>query len=118
MQQVHSEWSMYIAIAIYQITLTSEEEKSYPSCYVKHGYPTMVCIFYSSDSSSEARQMNQCRILTRQSLGEFLFHLFSFLLLSAFCLLVLLTPFYLDQTFHKTFQLGLAWFNLTQLGSA
>ena len=38
MQQVHSEWSMYIAIAMYQITLTSEEEKSYPSCYVKHGY--------------------------------------------------------------------------------
>ena len=31
MQQVHSEWGMlYTAIAMYQITLTSEEEKSYP----------------------------------------------------------------------------------------
>ena len=44
MQQVHSEWDMYIAIAMYQITLTSEEEKSYPSCYVKHGYPTTLSI--------------------------------------------------------------------------
>ena len=44
MQQVHSEWGMYIAIAMYQITLTSEEEKSYPSCYVKHGYPTALSI--------------------------------------------------------------------------
>ena len=44
---------------------------------------------------------------------------FSFLLLSsAFCLLLLLTSFYFDQTFHKSFQLGLAWFSLTQLGSA
>lgn len=34
----------YIAIAMYQITLTSEEEKSYPSCYVKHGYPTTLSI--------------------------------------------------------------------------
>ena len=57
--------------------------------------------------------------LTRQSLGEFLFHLFRFfLLLSPFCLLLLLTSFYFDQTFHKSFQLGLAWFSLTQLGSA
>ena len=45
MQQVHSEWGMYIAIAMYQITLTSEEEKSYPSCYVKHGYPTTLSIY-------------------------------------------------------------------------
>ena len=44
---------------------------------------------------------------------------FSFLLLlSPFCLLLLLTSFYFDQTFHKSFQLGLAWFSLTQLGSA
>merc|ERR1712020_147318 len=76
--------------------------------------------------------------LTRQSLGEFLFLLFFFLLLSGFCLLVLLTPFYLDQTFPKAFsnlsarlsmaqvgsgwlslaQLGSAWLNLAQLGSA
>ena len=58
-------------------------------------------------------------ILTRQSLGEFLFLLFLFLFVSsAFCLLLLLTSFYFDQTFHKSFQLGLAWFSLTQLGSA
>ena len=45
MQQVHSEWGMlYTAIAMYQITLTSEEEKSYPSCYVKHGYQTTLSI--------------------------------------------------------------------------
>ena len=60
-----------------------------------------------------------CVFLTGQSLGEFLFLLFIFLLLSsAFCLLVLLTPFYLDQTVHKSFQFGLAWFSLTQLNSA
>jgi len=48
------------------------------------------------------------------------FHLSFFLsfLLSAFCLLVLLSPFYLDQTFPKSFQLGLAWLSLAQLGSA
>ena len=39
--------------------------------------------------------------LTCQSLGEFLVLLFFFL--SAFCLLVLFTPFYLDQTFPKYF---------------
>ena len=48
------------------------------------------------------------------------FSFLSFFLLSssAFCLLLLLTSFYFDQTFHKSFQLGLAWFSLTQLGSA
>ena len=48
MQQVHSGIGIcnctYIAIAMYQITLTSEEEKSYPSCYVKLGYPTTLSI--------------------------------------------------------------------------
>ena len=61
------------------------------------------------------------QFLTRQSLGEFLFLLFRFFLLSfflsSFCLLVLLSTFYLDQTFPKSFQLGLAWLSLTQLDS-
>ena len=42
-----------------------------------------------------------------------------FLLLSAVCLLLLLTPFCLDQTFPKSFpKLGSAWLSLAQLGSA
>ena len=52
----------------------------------------------------------------------------TFLLLSPFCLLVFFTPFYLGQTFPKSFlnlsawlslaQLGSAWLSLAQLGSA
>ena len=82
-------------------------------------------------------------LLTRQSLGEFLILLFFFFLLSSsffpyFPLLVLLTPFNLDQTFPKSFpnltvrlsiaqlvsaclslsQLVSAWLSLAQFGSA
>ena len=65
-------------------------------------------------------EKKSCKValfLTRQSLGEFLFLLFRFFFLSSFCLLVLLSTFYLDQTFPKSFQLGLAWLSLTQLDS-
>ena len=58
------------------------------------------------------------KFLTRQSLGEFLFLLFFFFFfffLSAFCLLVLLTPFYLDQTFPKSFPNLTVWLSLAQL---
>ena len=58
-------------------------------------------------------------ILTRQSLGEFLFLLFFFFFLSsAFCLLVLFTPFTLTKPLLKlflTFQHGSAWLRLANL---
>ena len=58
MQQVHSEWGMYIAIAMYQITLTSEEEKSYPSCYVKQGYPTQLTAHANNYLGQKKAQAN------------------------------------------------------------
>ena len=56
-------------------------------------------------------------ILTHQSLGESLVLLFFFLSSSSssFGLLVLFTPFYLDQTFAKSFPNLSAWLSLAQL---
>ena len=56
-------------------------------------------------------------ILTHQSLGESLVLLFFFLSSSSspFGLLVLFTPFYLDQTFAKSFPNLSAWLSLAHL---
>ena len=109
--------------------LTLERQAVSRTYYCNSGVTTERMTSYESDMSSLSfsdennllhfsQNQRILKILTRQSLGEFLFHLFRFFFLFPFCLLLLLTSFYFDQTFHKSFQLGLAWFSLTQLGSA